>query len=69
MSEDTEVLDEKDRVIVFTKADKTIFCRYPDMTEEAKQLMEEIYEGVSTSSVEDLRKFLNYEEDTDEFCA
>ena len=64
-----EVLDEKDRVIVFTKDDKTIFCRYVDLSEESKALMEEIYSGVSDDAVENLREFLEYREDSDEFCA
>ena len=61
--------DKKGRAIVLMKDGQIVFCRYPDMDEETKEYMEAVFKDVNTSSVEEFRAFLDYKEDSDEFCA
>jgi len=61
--------DNKGRTLIFMRDGQIIFCRYPDMDKETKEYMEAVFKDVNTSPIEEFRAFLDYKEDSDEFCA
>jgi len=72
MEDVVEIIDDKDRVIL-TIGDngKLLVGRFPDMTEQYKNYLIEVYSETvkcTEDDIKDLISFLNFEDDEDEFC-
>ena len=64
-----EIRDDKDRVIIkVDEKGKIAAARYPDLSEEFKQYIVETYAELTNEDPEKLKRFLDYEEEDDEFC-
>jgi len=64
-----EVKDAQDRVVIkIDDAGNLGVARFPDLPEEFKTYVIEIYKELTDEDPEALRRFLDYEEEEDEFC-
>ena len=64
-----EIKDNKGRVIAkVNDKGRIVVARHPDLDDKSKEYHLKLYGEITDESVEELEKFLNYEEDDDEFC-
>jgi len=65
---DVVLKDNKGRTLMWVK-DKHIACaRYPDLEEEDKQCMLDVYLNITNENPNELRRFLDFEPGVNEFC-
>lgn len=66
--------DSKGRIVILLKENgDVLFQRYPDMIDEDKKRAKEVFlklekEIVLSHSLDDLEKFLNYEDNKEDIC-
>lgn len=65
-----ELLDDNDRWLIrMSDSGQYVFTRYPDMSEEMKDVVIDFYLKASNSNNrETITDFLNFKVDNDEFC-
>jgi len=64
------VRDEKNRVILsIGEKGKVAASRYPDLTESCKDYIVDVYKELTNENLDEIRRFLNYEEEEDLFCS
>ena len=64
-----EVVDEKGRVILkVNDKGEMATARYVDLSDAHKDFIVKMFEDMTNEDIEKLRRFLDFEEDTDEFC-
>ena len=63
------ITDDKERVIIKINNGKIAAARYIDLDERIKDYVVDLYrELIGMEDAEKLKKFLNFEEENDEFC-
>jgi len=63
------ITDDKERVIIKINNGKIAAARYIDLDEGIKDYVVDLYrELIGMEDAEKLKKFLNFEEENDEFC-
>jgi hypothetical protein len=66
--------DDKDRPLFIISGDRIVFARYPNLAENTREVMldvcKDFYEsGMSEKSPDQLKRFLDYEDEIVEFCS
>ena len=65
-----KIKDCKGRVILSVNdKGKIVTSRYIDMSEDLKDFIVEVYKELTSENIEEIRKFLDFNEDKDEFCS
>jgi len=62
------VTDPKGRTVISIRGDDVAIARFDDLDDDFKEYLVNVYSQLTTGDVERFRKFLNYEEEEDEFC-
>ncbi len=64
-----EVVDNKGRIILMVNdKGEMATARYVDLEQRYKDYIIQMFRDMTDKDVDKLKKFLDYEEDTDEFC-
>ena len=63
------VKDDKDRVLLNVKGNDIALARFPDLDEEIKNNLADIYSDLTGKNKDNTKQFLNYETDENEFCS
>ena len=64
-----KVKDDKGRVILSLKDGHIAAARYVDMDDKFKEYVIEVYKELTGDNTDKLKKFLDFDENVDEFCS
>ena len=63
------VKDDKGRILMKGKDDKIVIGRFPDLDERLKKYLADLYVDLTGEDIQKAKRFLNYENDENEFCS
>tara|TARA_R110000824_G_scaffold8450_3_gene38466 strand:+ start:1948 stop:2160 length:213 start_codon:yes stop_codon:yes gene_type:complete len=64
-----EYVDDRDRPLIIVKDGRIAVSRYMDLSHEQKAEIVEIYSLLKDGEEDRIWKFLNFDEEDDEFCS
>ena len=67
---DVYIEDEKGRTLLIVNGNGEVaISRFPDLTEETKTMMVDLYVGATGADSQKVMDFLNYDSDENTFCS